>query len=105
MSSKFRTEESAFITAQIDELEARCKADSSSLAIISAVNDIQPIVETEQERWRQVYQSAFKLGYDERDALEVEAAAQINALDCLLHSMRMFRATHLKNVQREQDGL
>lgn len=105
MSSKFRTEESAFITAQIDELEARCKADSSSLAIVSAINDIQPIVETEQERWRQIYQSAFKLGYDERDAVEIEASNQINALDSLLFSMRMFRATHLKNIQREQDGL
>ena len=105
MSSKFRTEESAFITAQIDELEARCKADSSSLAIVSAINDIQPIVETEQERWRQIYQSAFKLGYDVRDAVEIEASNQINALDSLLFSMRMFRATHLKNIQREQDGL
>jgi hypothetical protein len=105
MSSKFRTKESAFITAQIDELEARCQADSSSLAIISAVNDIQPIVETEQERWRQVYINAFKLPYDERHAWELEAAKQINALDCLLFSMRMFRSTHLKNVQREADGL
>jgi hypothetical protein len=105
MSSAFRTKESAFITAQIDELEKRCKKNSSSLAIISAVNDIQPIVETEQERWRQVYIDAFKLPYDERNASELEAAKQINALDCLLYSMRMFRATHLKNVKREEDGL
>jgi hypothetical protein len=63
------------------------------------------ILDNERDAWRQKYIDAFHLDYDTRNAQEIEASNQINDLDNLEISMRLFRATHLSNVNNSRNGL
>ena len=63
------------------------------------------ILETERNRWRQIYIDAFELDYDSRDKVEVEASNQIAALDSLEISMRLFRATHLTYIKENSNAI
>lgn len=105
MSSKKVENEQTFIDQLIDNFEIQCQQAVDSLSIVSAVNDVMEILEIERDRWRQIFIDAFYLPYDERHAQEIEASNQIQALDHLELSMKLFRATHMKNVNNSHNGL
>lgn len=105
MSSKTEESEKTFIDQLIDNLESRCISNADSLSIISAVNDVMEILDNERDKWRQKFIDAFYLDYETRNAQEVEASNQIADLDHLEISLRLFRATHLQNVNNSKNGL
>lgn len=105
MSSKKVEHMRQSIDELIDNLESRCKKAEDSLSVVSAINDVMEILEVERDAWRQKFIDAFYLPYDERNSQEIEASNQIAALDHLEISMRLFRATHMENVNNSRNGL
>jgi hypothetical protein len=105
MSSKKVENERKSIDELIDNLESRCIKAEDSLSVVSAVNDVMEILDNERDKWRQMFIDAFYLPYDERNSQEIEASNQIAALDHLEITMRLFRATHMENVNNSRNGL
>lgn len=105
MSSKKVEHERKSIDELIDNLESRCQKAEDSLSVVSAINDILEILEVERNAWRQIFIDAFYLPYEERNSQEIEASNHISELDYLENSMRLFRATHMANVNNSRNGL